>query len=81
MLICGAVIESNITTGGADNQFITVWQENGVGDPGLKSPLLTGGVTLIICNGIVFLHIVKTRLPYIDYSFLKRNKKFIFKTI
>ena len=40
MLVCGAVIEPNVSTCGTNNQFITVGQEYGVCDPGLKPPLL-----------------------------------------
>lgn len=42
MLICGTVVESNISTRGADNQFITVGQEYGVCYPGFEASLLTG---------------------------------------
>lgn len=58
MLICGTVVESNISTRGADNQFITVGQEYGVCYPGFESSLLTRRVTLVITDGVIFLYVV-----------------------
>lgn len=58
MLICGTVVESNISTRGADNQFITVGQEYGVCYPGFESSLLTGRVTLVITDWVIFLYVV-----------------------
>lgn len=58
MLIRGTVVESNISTRGADHKFITVGQEYGVCYPGFEASLLTGRVALVICDGVIFLNVV-----------------------
>lgn len=58
MLIRGTVVESNISTRGANHKFITVGQEYGVCYPGFEASLLTRRVTLIICDGVIFLYVV-----------------------
>lgn len=58
MLIRWAVVESNISTRGANHKFITVGQEYGVCYPGFEASLLTGRVALVICDGVIFLNVV-----------------------
>lgn len=58
MLIRWTVVESNISTRGADHKFITVGQEYGVCYPGFEASLLTGRIALVICDGVIFLYVV-----------------------